>query len=50
MDEMDDQRQQGPMALRAISMKDFELAVAKAKQAKAHCGIPAFLKARVELD
>jgi len=42
--------QHGPMALRAIAMKDFELAVAKAKQAKSHCGIPSVLRQRVELD
>jgi len=38
------------MSLRAISMKDFELAISKAKESRAHCSAPVVLRQRMELD
>jgi len=38
------------MSLRPISMRDFEFAVLKAKEARAHCGNPPLLRSRLELD
>ena len=38
------------MSLRAISMKDFELAISKAKESRAHCATPVVLRQRMELD
>jgi hypothetical protein len=37
------------MTLRAITMRDFEIAVMKSKEAKAHCG-GQMLRQRLELD
>lgn len=38
------------MSLRPITMKDFEVAVNKLKEARAHCGSPTLLRERMELD
>jgi len=38
------------MAIRPIKMRDFEGAVAKAKEAKAHCQAQQFRQQRIELD